>query len=102
VTHQRYLHTGSGTNDFSGIIDFRALPSSSPQSAAGKATIMVTPPPFSKRLERLQRFGSGESPTHAPQRAAGPLTLFCRYSSVNQCHFYIEPKAYADAINPTI
>jgi hypothetical protein len=55
VTHQRYLHTGSGTNDFSGIIDFRALPGSSPRSVAGKAATMVVPPPYSKRLERLDR-----------------------------------------------
>jgi hypothetical protein len=47
VTHQR-VSTGSATNDFSGIIDFRALPGSSPQSAAGKAAIVVAPPAFSQ------------------------------------------------------
>jgi hypothetical protein len=60
VTHQRYLHTGSGTNDFSGIIDFRALPGSSPQSAAGKATIMVAPPSFSKGWNGFSASGAGK------------------------------------------
>lgn len=39
---------GSVTNDFSGIIDFRAFPGSSTQSVDDKVAITVAPPPYSK------------------------------------------------------